>query len=184
MNRADSITCTGQIVNLLDLKPVDVSLQVIAYHLARIYRFNGGAEWSVAQHCLVGQSLTDDPLEKVYFMLHAAHEAYAGDIPAPVKQALPAGAVMQIDALNDRIQCTILEHFGVPLPTQQMQARMKDLDRQVLALELEGLFGTSRAWRKSSPVAGQPGHVEKTFASLFRSLTQRYANRIVASGAG
>jgi len=176
-------TCAGQ-VDLLDFGPAFVSLQVIAYHLARINRFSGGAEWSVAQHSLLGQSLTDDPLEKVYFMLHDAHEAYTGDITASVKQALPAGAVMQIDALNDRIQSAILEHFSVPLPTQAMLARVKELDDRVLALELDGLFGKGRVWRMASPIAGDAGQVEKTFMGLFRSLTERHADRIAASGAG
>jgi len=176
-------TCAGQ-VDLLDFGPAFVSLQVIAYHLARINRFSGGAEWSVAQHSLLGQSLTDDPLEKVYFMLHDAHEAYTGDITSSVKQALPAGAVMQIDALNDRIQCAILEHFNVPRPTQAMLARVKELDDRVLELELDGLFGKGRVWRMASPIAGDAGQVEKTFMGLFRSLTERHANRIAASGAG
>jgi hypothetical protein len=59
----------------------------IADHLGRIYRFTGGTNYSVAQHCCMVADILPASL-RVYGLLHDAHEAYLGDIAQPMKRAL------------------------------------------------------------------------------------------------
>lgn len=82
-------------ITLLDPRPEQIDFATIATVLARIPRFGGHTErgvYSVAQHCEQGaQAILRDTRNRTAaaaFLLHDAHEAYVGDIPKPVQDAL------------------------------------------------------------------------------------------------
>jgi uncharacterized protein len=90
-------TVSGRDVDLLNPKPESILLGDIVYALAKIPRFIGHTigrlPWSVAQHSMLVESLlpeSSDPLERLYALLHDAHEAYVGDIVSPLKRAMDA----------------------------------------------------------------------------------------------
>ncbi len=87
-------TASGIDFDLLYPRPEMVRFTDIAQHLAQINRYSGAARLpvSVAQHSvLVADILVDmncSPATCLAGLLHDAHEAYLGDIPAPVKAVM------------------------------------------------------------------------------------------------
>lgn len=71
------------------LEEFQPDIEVIAYALSHINRYNGHVGcYSVAQHCcLVADQLDEE--YKLSGLLHDAHEAFIGDISAPLKRFLP-----------------------------------------------------------------------------------------------
>jgi len=98
--------------DLLNPVPERIDIREVAYHLARINRFVGASEISVAQHCVEGAeyilerwtdiatrshgrgaSTTAALLREgtaYAFLLHDAHEAIVGDVSSPAKRAMHA----------------------------------------------------------------------------------------------
>lgn len=89
---------SGACVDPLSLKRADISIEDIAYHLAGLYRFNGGTRWTVAQHSYVVSKLaesfsvvypeTSPQLQALVCILghiHDSPEAYTGDLTRSVK---------------------------------------------------------------------------------------------------
>lgn len=95
-------TFTGVAFDLLAPTPDMVRLADIAESLAHMPRFNahtnGVYKVNVAQHSLLVEELMPpdaEPAERLWALLHDAHEAYVGDLPTPVKQAMRAWLRMQ-----------------------------------------------------------------------------------------
>jgi hypothetical protein len=63
-------------------------LERIATNLARLNRYAGAVEWTVAQHCLLVDQLCDGRSSRVrlWALLHDAHECWIGDVLRPAKQ--------------------------------------------------------------------------------------------------
>ena len=103
-------------MDLLDPKEEDISLDDIAYSLARINRFTGHSNTTVAQHSVsvmlalyhqpeFPASLMDWPGTLVatrnskallIALMHDAHEAYTGDISLPMKTAIGKCAFQRV----------------------------------------------------------------------------------------
>ena len=115
-----------------------IELADIAVALGRLCRFNGhGREfYSVAEHSFHVARLVDENL-RVYGLLHDAHEAYVGDMIAPLKAHLGS---LHIDALTDRLDALIYLKCGIPVPTADMKAAVKHADLVMLATERRDLF--------------------------------------------
>lgn len=163
-----AITATGRHVDLDRIGVEDIAFPSIAYQLARINRYAGAAQWSVAQHSILVSAIVDEEI-KSYALLHDAHEAFIGDINKPAHEALPPMARMQIDDLKWRIQKVVWDAAGLPHPTQETVAALKLADREAADLEIGGLFGASRKWRFEPPVPGPAHAVEKAFLGYLRA---------------
>jgi hypothetical protein len=63
-------------------------LERIATNLARLNRYAGAVEWTVAQHCLLVHELCAGYSKRVklWGLLHDAHECWIGDVLRPAKQ--------------------------------------------------------------------------------------------------
>jgi len=63
-------------------------LERIATNLARLNRYAGAVEWTVAQHCLLVHELCAGYSKRVklWGLLHDAHECWIGDMLRPAKQ--------------------------------------------------------------------------------------------------
>lgn len=89
-----------------------VDVEDVAHALSNINRFTGHTAYaySVAQHCVAVSrylELTGQPVPVQYAgLMHDAHEAYFGDISAPLKAFLGVGP------LEDRIQDVVLVRLG------------------------------------------------------------------------
>ncbi len=110
------VTSSGAEIDLLDPDPTSITLEDIAYSLARICRFTGhirrGIElpYSVAQHSvLVARYLENQGhgrLVQACGLMHDAHEAYVGDVASPIKKA--------IRSLHEDEERNVIGYHGSP----------------------------------------------------------------------
>ncbi len=83
-------TITGRKIDLMDVKPNDISIVDIAWGLSMQNRFNGQVikPYSVAHHSILVANLVDIPY-KLEALMHDAAEAYVGDLIKPIKNHCP-----------------------------------------------------------------------------------------------
>jgi 5'-deoxynucleotidase YfbR-like HD superfamily hydrolase len=88
-------TRTG-LVDLLNPDPKTITLEAIAHGLSQINRWAGATEFpvSVAQHSILVMEIflrlcPNLRPYAIYPLLHDAHEAFIGDVSAPLKSLLP-----------------------------------------------------------------------------------------------
>ena len=109
-----------------------VRIDDIAYALSRIVRYCGHVPgYTVAKHSLI-MSYQVEPRLALWALLHDAHEAYVGDVSAPVKSLLP-----DYRALEKRIATVVRARFGLDA---EMPEEIKIADRRMLATEQRAFF--------------------------------------------
>lgn len=171
--RALTLTASGRMVDLLDLKPEDVEWPAIARQLARIPRFLGATRepYSVAQHSVhvarrarvaaYGCRALSPRSVVLYALLHDAPEAYYGDITRPCRVALEAIAIMQSRTDGDRrveiirsvlagldwsLAAAIHRRAALPpVPPPSIAANVRTADDRMLATELRDLMPAGAA---------------------------------------
>lgn len=128
-------TLTGRAVAIVHPRATSIDLRAdVPDSLARIARWNGhvgSGVYSVAQHCCLGAQAflteTGDDDLALAFLLHDAHEAYLGDITAPVARAVAwavGDAVGDMRGLKALVEQRAMAGF----------ARLKrDMDRAIYA---------------------------------------------------
>jgi hypothetical protein len=113
------------------------ALTDIALSLGRVPRFGGATRrwWTVLQHSLVCYEIARhmggvyaDPFMQLYALMHDAHEAVTGDIPAFWKTP-------DMGELQDELDARIRFHLGFRKPTAAEKATMKHLDTIALRAE-------------------------------------------------
>lgn len=154
-------THKGRRFELLAPRAEDVDPEELAWSLARIPRFlghtRGPLSYSVAEHSIyVAASVADqtrgrsgmptEPRLVLAALLHDAHEAYMGDITAPVKLALrELGAGDALAELQRRIDAAIAARFGFPVELFA-DSRIKATDLLLLAAEKRDLMPGRDDW--------------------------------------
>lgn len=148
------------------------SIGDIAHALARICRFTGQCShfYSVAQHSVLVSRILPPNLQ-LAGLLHDAHEAFMGDVAAPLKMLLP-----DYRALEKRVEAAVLARFGFdgPLPVE-----VKEADLRLLYTEKRDLMpksgpdwplppGITPLEHRISPKT--PAEAEKEFLSRFQEL--------------
>ncbi|MBV1704846.1 MAG: hypothetical protein KGQ28_08565, partial [Hyphomicrobiales bacterium] len=182
-------TRSGRAFSLSAPRAEDVDFENdVAPTLAGIFRFlNTGADapfgvpahfdnlgdlaWrrriSLAHHSIAGARRMErvaGPWSALAFLLHDAHEAYVGDIPAPAKAAIRAAAMAAgatadpIKAVTDRIDTAIREAVGLPADFGESwyAAMIAPVDYQLYLDERERLFGDRPAPRPLAPHLWSP----------------------------
>jgi 5'-deoxynucleotidase YfbR-like HD superfamily hydrolase len=145
----------------------------VAHALARICRFTGHCHhfYSVAQHSVLVSKILPPELQMAG-LLHDAHEAFVGDIAAPLKLVLP-----DFRELEDRVQRAVLERFSITLP---LHSEIKRADLVLLATEKRDLMHVNaREWQMPAGVTPlearitpkTPAQAEREFISRFQELT-------------
>ncbi|WP_060060134.1 hypothetical protein [Burkholderia ubonensis] len=133
------LTRSARQFSFVNPHPSMVVLDDVAHALSHINRFTGHTSYaySVAQHSVaVSRYLerTGAPLKvQMAGLLHDAHEAYFGDIAAPLKAFLKVGDV------EDRIQVVVATAFGLTLEDLH-DRRVKLADLTALAVEATALM--------------------------------------------
>ena len=148
-------TYKGRRFELLAPRAEDVDPEELAWSLARIPRFlghtRGPLSYSVAEHSIyvaaaVAGRAGGEPRLVLAALLHDAHEAYMGDITAPVKLALrELGAGDALAELQRRIDSAIAERFGFPVELFA-DPRIKAADLLLLAAEKRDLMPGRDDW--------------------------------------
>lgn len=140
----------------LDPRPAEVVWRDIAQALGQVVRFAGhlSAPYSVAQHCVEVADMVS-PDAQPYALLHDAHEAYLGDWPTPLKQALAAyGKRPALQHLEDISALAIHRAAGLEFPPPPgIAAEVKYADGVLLATEARDLHPGAT---KGLPGANRP----------------------------
>lgn len=156
-------TATGRHVNALALTPADIDIKDIAISLSNICRFGGHCHFmSVAEHSVrVAQLVSDErwPVDVVVAALfHDGHEAYFGDVIAPLKRHRHYKFMYRWAAKADK---AIAAHIGID-PALFHHPAVKAADLAAVKRELEYRAGT---W--------QPEKAARMFWLSWRALNLR-----------
>jgi hypothetical protein len=86
-------TFTGKFFDYDEPAAEQVCVEDIAHALSQVCRFGGHTRtfYSVAEHCVLASRLLENTSAHDYrlaALLHDAHEAYLGDLPTPLKNAI------------------------------------------------------------------------------------------------
>ena len=121
----------------------DVDLSDIAFSLAHMNRYTGHAgAYSVATHSLhvarIVVEVLGRPDLELEALLHDAHEAYVGDVAAPLKRLLP-----DYRAIERETERVVRRTFGVP---GVMSADVRRADLMALSDEAREFFVGWESW--------------------------------------
>lgn len=114
----------------------EACLTDICQSLSLINRYNGHTKfpYSVAHHSLnLAKCL---PNLAIYALLHDCHEAYLGDIVAPVKNYLQP----EYKELVERINRAIYRCFKIPYPYARIRTQINNYDLMIRRIERKYLM--------------------------------------------
>lgn len=139
MTKPKQLLCgiaSGKVIDLLDLRMEDVSIDDIAHSLAHTIRFAGHLQHpiTVARHSIYVAELLPEPL-RLAGLLHDAHEAYLGDITRPAKAYIRSEGA-DIDYLERVWQLQIWQKYGCVPWAMADEERILEADDLQLALEI------------------------------------------------
>lgn len=141
---------SGRRLDLLDPSPLDIEIEDIAHGLARVARWNGQTQgehaFSVAQHCLLVESIVGDlapTLDRRYrlaALIHDAPEYVIGDLISPFKAVL----ALDYKAFEAKLLAAVHLRFGVPAELPEETTKLiKRADKNAAYYEATGLAGFS-----------------------------------------
>lgn len=145
------LTHSGQKVDLLDPDPATIRLEDVAWHLAHINRFAGGTPWSVAAHSILTVRLACDsnltPYQRLWLLMHDAHETYTGDIPCPMKELIGKDRVRDIELGLDK---AIRIASGIShLHSASVERIVKKFDNAARSIERTLFLPDHKEWPKT-----------------------------------
>lgn len=127
----------------------EITLSVIAHHLACINRFTGAASrpYSVAEHSLLVADIADRELRldvhgQFAALMHDAHEAFVGDMATPMKRAV-GEAWHHVESAWQR---ATQRAFGLITPSAAHRNAIKRADLMALAIERRDLMPAGDDW--------------------------------------
>lgn len=178
-------TYTGKYVDLLDPKPEQICLADIAVGLANTPRFGGQVSrwYSVAEHSVRVSEAVEAPGLKLAGLLHDAHEAYTGDITAPLKRSIVVSINDGYDPVK-YIQSDLDWAIGMALgvtPLLLKDDRVKKADDEVMFREAAGLkyshgigthWGNNEYYEPLVDYGWTPAEAERRFIETYERLTQ------------
>lgn len=148
------LTAAGRSFNLAQPEQSTISLMEIAHALSHICRFTGHTTkfYSVAQHSLFVSRIVPPHLA-AQGLMHDAHEAFIGDVSAPLKSLLPDYREVEL-----RVEAAVRSRFGLPL---KFDTAVKHADLVALATEQRDLMPRDRTvWTVLQGIAAQPEEIE------------------------
>jgi hypothetical protein len=147
-------TRSGTALDLRDPQEYQIRVADIAHALGRLCRYTGhaSAHYSVAEHCVLGArqvlAETRDMALAWAFLVHDAHEAYVGDVAAPLKRALrgTSSGLSAYDELEFRIARAVRMKLRAPIT---MPEAVATADLRMLMTEAPQLLSwpPPRDWR-------------------------------------
>ena len=139
-------TYSGTQFSLSPVLPSQISIGDIAHSLAHQCRFTGHCSkfYSVAQHSYLCAEIAQAMklprrIQRAVFM-HDAHEAYIGDVSAPLKQLLP-----DYRALECEMKLAVQIMFAIDNDVKAKEA-IQEIDTRMLLTEQQVLFKQQLDW--------------------------------------
>lgn len=156
----------------------------IAWSLAKTARFRGHTSqessryegmrltesfYSVADHCVEVSYLVPEHVA-MEALMHDAHEAYVGDIPAPLKQYLP-----DFVELEKRLESELARHYSLryPWPSEVKEADWIQLYQEAKVFVRPEEYIT---WPTATEYLIKAGDITEFFSS-FEDSAQRFLLR-------
>ena len=134
------MNASGQLINPYNLKREDFDPRIIAQTLSRVCRFWSQTSefYSVAQHCLIMESLFDDENLKKWAMIHEVFEGLTGmDVPTPIKHS---PQMESYRVAEDRALEQAAETFNLEPPMPQ---KVKMMDKRLMVTEALRFMNTT-----------------------------------------
>jgi hypothetical protein len=113
----------GQVPRFLSVAEHSVKVAAMAEHLIMLDVRAGRVAEEYAFHAAL------------YGLLHDAHEAYLGDIISPLKKCIMHASGEAWEVIEGRVQAAILDAYGLPPPTPEVEAVVDLADRFALYCE-------------------------------------------------
>ena len=171
------LTHTNKIVDIENLRPGDITPTGIAIALESMRRFQGRGV-SVLRHTfrvyeLICKQYPNNHNLQLLALLHDAPEAFIGDIPAPILDA-----VVDLQRLHNKVSSKIYNHFG---------ARFVDFGEVMTADKVSLMYEYSRLVgdpKKAEPVWGfgevDPDHFDvlQNMAETTIATVDRYIDEV------
>lgn len=172
-----------------------MTLQDIALGLSRMPRFGGqtSVEWHVTDHLVCATHYLQNlivqgfnratKLLPLHVLLHDAHEAMTGDIPTSFKTP-------DMRTLQARLDERIYLSLGIPMPTADERAIIKEIDARMLLAEARVVTPLATyekiceevrdtAWSGAVDVVkwhlGGERNARETFLALANQFTEEHA---------
>jgi hypothetical protein len=146
-------TYTGRPFRFDDLSDLQLDIRDIARPLSRLPRFGGHTSHpiSVAEHSVVVSQIlrawNQPNIVQLHGLMHDAHEAFTGDIVAPLKRFLHDTMNFDISSLQDSIQNAIHQAFNIPdLELEIQEVRIHNADLYACKLERNLVMKSSLEW--------------------------------------
>lgn len=147
------LTSTKKRFDFLNPRVEDVELSDIAFALSHINRYTGHVgPYSVASHSLHVARIVETVLGRADLvleaLLHDAHEAYVGDVTAPLKRLLP-----EFQTIEARVDAVIREVFKLP---RELSPLVQKADLMALHDEATIFYGSTEVadWHIPEPRSG------------------------------
>lgn len=173
-------TYSGAAFDYLSPSPDAIHEDDLAYGLARCGRYARQTRhhYSVAQHSVIVAEITaglapDNAAAQLWAVLHDAHEAYTGDIPTPLMNAIrffSAGRPHPITMIQAVIDEAILRKFEIdPADVRAVSQIVKQADAIALSTErARGILNHRMEWAIDLPEPAPIGVVPiSAAASVF-----------------
>lgn len=175
-------TYTGRRVYPTAMTVDMVDFEDIAHSLAHQCRYNGHTThfYSVAEHCVHMADYTMDlgrsPKDALHALLHDACEAYIGDIPRPIKCAIP-----RLKEVENKIDLVIAEVFDLPVYKPDW---LEELDARIVVDErAQAKLPSNHVWVHDvlEPLGvkigfWKPADAKHLFVRRYRVLTDMIKN--------
>ena len=134
------MNASGTLINPYDLKVTDFDPRIIAQTLSRVCRFWSQTSefYSVAQHCLIMESLFDDIELKKWAMLHEVFEGLTGmDVPTPIKHS------PEMESYRIAEDKAIEQAANIFSLTPPMPEKIKLMDKRLMVTEALRFMNTA-----------------------------------------
>lgn len=147
-------TFTGLYVSLCNPTPEMICIQDMVHQLALEARWGGATSipFSVAHHSIwvarfVRELLSPDlrELGTAHALIHDAHEAYAKDLPTPLKALLGDAYTRMTDGLDQAIR----EHLGLGPPSDEIYCAIKAGDSYAAWCEAKALLAECKEVKRA-----------------------------------
>ena len=134
-------TKSGLVLDFADPDPSQISLEDIAAGLSMVCRFGGQALafYSVAQHAVLVRRLVEQAGRSdlaLSALHHDSHEAYACDIPAPLKRVIREA----YKPVADRLDAAIAHALDLPVLSEEDDHVITECDHAAFEIEKEQLL--------------------------------------------
>lgn len=166
------------------------SIEMIAKALSRSRRFNQRIDYTVAEHSMWMANQFEDPLLKLYALLHDAPEAITGDIPSPIVEACNReDGSNPIKEIQDKIFDALLIKFGLPEMLFDFKNLIHFYDKVSSFVEKRDCVESENVWpneymfkasvEEQIPIKHNPNELEiaRQFVSMFNESLEAYRSQ-------